>query len=42
MNPMYALWTAALMSVGGPVTEVAVTPEDQQTSVLITVVLLLI
>jgi len=37
MTSMFALWTSALMALGGPVTEVAVTSVAQHTSVLIAV-----
>jgi type IV pilus assembly protein PilQ len=37
MTSMLALWTSALMALGGPVTEVAVTSVAQHTSVLIAV-----
>lgn len=37
MTAMFALWTGALLALGGPVTEVAITPADQYTSVLIAV-----
>ncbi|GMV07122.1 MAG: hypothetical protein AMXMBFR53_33970 [Gemmatimonadota bacterium] len=37
MTSMFALWTGVLMALGGPVTEVAITPAAQQTSVLIAV-----
>jgi len=35
MTSMFALWTGALLSLGGPVTEVTITPMASQTSVLI-------
>ncbi len=35
MTSMLALWASALLALGGPVTEVAITPESGQTSVLI-------
>ena len=37
MTSIFALWTSALLTLGGPVTEVAITPAAQQTSVLIAV-----
>lgn len=37
MTSMFALWTGVLLALGGPVTEVAITPSAQQTSVLIAV-----
>ncbi|NJD19985.1 MAG: AMIN domain-containing protein [Gemmatimonadetes bacterium] len=37
MTALYALWTGALLALGGPVTEVAIAPADQHTSVLIAV-----
>ena len=37
MTSMFALWTGVLLALGGPVTEVAITPAAQQTSVLIAV-----
>ena len=37
MTSIFALWTSALLALGGPVTEVAITPAAQQTSVLIAV-----
>ena len=37
MTSMFALWTGALMALGGPVTEVAITPAAQSTNVLIAV-----
>jgi type IV pilus assembly protein PilQ len=37
MTSMFALWTSALVALGGPVTEVAVTSVAQHTSVLIAV-----
>lgn len=37
MTSMFALWTSALLTLGGPVTEVAITPAASQTSVLIAV-----
>ena len=37
MTSMFALWAGALLSFGGPVTEVAITPMNEQTSVLIAI-----
>ncbi len=37
MTSMFALWTGALLALGGPVTEVAITPAERYTSVLIAV-----
>ncbi|HKJ02593.1 MAG TPA: AMIN domain-containing protein [Longimicrobiales bacterium] len=37
MTSMFALWTGALLALGGPVTEVAITPSAQRTNVLIAV-----
>jgi len=37
MTPMFALWASVLISLSGPVTEVAITPANEGTSVLITV-----
>lgn len=37
MNPIYALLTGAVTALGGPVTEVAISPMAQHTSVLIAV-----
>jgi type IV pilus assembly protein PilQ len=37
MTSMFALWTAMLMALAGPVTEVSITSAPQQTSVLIAV-----
>jgi type IV pilus assembly protein PilQ len=37
MNPIFALWTGVLLSLGGPVTELAITPAAEGTSVLIAV-----
>ncbi len=37
MTSMFALWAGALLSLGGPVTEVAITPMGEQTSVLIAI-----
>jgi type IV pilus assembly protein PilQ len=37
MMSMFALWAGALLSLGGPVTEVTITPMASQTSVLIAV-----
>jgi hypothetical protein len=37
MTSMFALWAAALLALGGPVTEVAITPTAAGTSVLIAV-----
>lgn len=37
MTSMFALWTSALLALGGPVTEVAITPSATQTTVLIAV-----
>ncbi len=37
MTSLFALWTSAVLALGGPVTEVAVTSAPQQTSVLISV-----
>jgi type IV pilus assembly protein PilQ len=37
MTSMFALWAGTLLAVGGPVTEVSITPMATQTSVLISV-----
>jgi type IV pilus assembly protein PilQ len=37
MTPMLALWAGVLLALGGPVTEVAITPGEAGTSVLIAV-----
>lgn len=37
MTSMFALWAGTLLALGGPVTEVTITPMAAQTSVLITV-----
>lgn len=37
MTSVFALWTSTLLAFGGPVTEVAITPMAEQTSVLIAV-----
>jgi type IV pilus assembly protein PilQ len=37
MNPMFALWAGVILSLGGPVTELAITPAAEGTSVLIAV-----
>src|SRR5690606_401997 len=37
MSSMFALWTAALLGAGGPVTAVSVTPAAERTQVLIAV-----
>ena len=37
MTSMFAWWAGALLSLGGPVTEVAITPVNEQTSVLIAI-----
>ncbi len=37
MTSMFAWWAGLLLSLGGPVTEVAITPIDNQTSVLIAI-----
>lgn len=37
MTSMFALWASALVALGGPVTEVAITSQAQQTNVLIAV-----
>ena len=37
MTSMFAWWAGLLLSLGGPVTEVAITPIDDQTSVLIAI-----
>jgi type IV pilus assembly protein PilQ len=37
MTSMFALWTGALLALGGPVTEVAITPAAERTDVLIAV-----
>jgi type IV pilus assembly protein PilQ len=37
MTSMFALWTGVVMALGGPVTEVAITPSATQTIVLISV-----
>jgi type IV pilus assembly protein PilQ len=37
MTSMFALWAGALLSLGGTVTEVAITPMGEQTSVLIAI-----
>jgi type IV pilus assembly protein PilQ len=37
MMSMFALWAGALLSLGGPVTEVTITPMASQTSVLIAI-----
>ncbi len=37
MTSMFALWAGALLFFGGPVTEVSITPMNEQTSVLIAI-----
>ena len=37
MTPMFALWAGAVLSLSGPVTEVAISPAETGTSVLISV-----
>lgn len=37
MNPIFALWAGGLLALGGPVTELAITPAAEGTSVLIAV-----
>ena len=37
MTSMFALWAGTLLALGGPVTQVTITPMATQTSVLITV-----
>ena len=37
MTSMFALWAGALLLFGGPVTEVSITPRNEQTSVLIAI-----
>ena len=37
MTSMFALWASTLLALGGPVTEVAITPMASQTSILISI-----